>query len=106
MKVLPHFDGMAQKVVGITKKFENEVVSSPNAIGFCSSDTLSILIVVKQMEQARNADKQNDLNHDERCREVKKTVRESEGKVILAIKKKVAQPIKNFKELMKIYDQQ
>ena len=87
MKVLPHFDGMAQKVVGITKNFEKEVVSSPNATGFCASDTLSILIVVKQMEQASYADKQNELNHDERWREVKKIARESEGKVILAVKK-------------------
>ena len=65
MKVLPHFGGMAQKVVGIAKKFDKEVASSPNAIGFCASNTLSILIAVNQMENVRNADKRNELNHDE-----------------------------------------
>ena len=58
------------------------------------------------MEQARNADKQNELNHDERCREVNKTVRESERNVILAFKKETAQPTKNLKELMKTHDKQ
>ena len=70
------------------------MVSSPNVIGFCASDTLSILIAVKQMEQARNTNEQNELNHDDRCREVKKTVRKNERKVILAVKKWLLSPPK------------
>ena len=50
MKVLPHFGGMAQKFVWIAKKFGKEMASSPNTIGFCASNTLSILIAVTQME--------------------------------------------------------
>ncbi|XP_027164758.1 uncharacterized protein LOC113764913 [Coffea eugenioides] len=102
MQVLP----LAQKIFRIAKKVGNEVMSSPNGMGFCAGSAVSIVIAVVQTEESRKADEQNEIKHDQRCKELKNALRESERKLILVVKKEAAQPSKNLKELLQTHDKQ